>query len=444
MPLAFDHARCLAPAIGAAGLDPALLEAGRDRLARAVASVRARHEAGDLPLLDLPGDRDDLAAIAEAATRLTRGASDILVLGTGGSSLGGQTLAQVAGWNLPGAAHALPRLHFLDNLDPHSLGRTLDHLLPETTCSLIVSKSGGTSDTLLQAMALRHWFDRLSARRPLAEHVVLITEPEAAPGHNKLRALFAGDDVLVLDHPTGIGGRYAGLTAVGLVPAAILGLDGKAARVGAARAVAPFLSGDAVTSPAAMGALLAVLSAEHHDLTQTVVMAYADRLERFTRWFTQLWSESLGKGGRGLTPIPAVGPVDQHSQVQLFLDGPRDKLATVVMVDTAGQGPAIAPALAEKAGEPGFGEIRIGDFVWAQQQATVDTLAARGRPVRTITLPEVSAETIGELMMHFMIETIVTAELLGVNAFDQPAVEDGKVRARQYLAAARADAAGSP
>jgi glucose-6-phosphate isomerase len=166
----------------------------------------------------------------------------------------------------------------------------------------------------------------------------------------------------------------------------------------------------------------------------SVMLAYADRLERFTRWYVQLWAESLGKDGKGTTPIAALGPVDQHSQLQLYLAGPRDKLFTVVTVGAAGRGPRIADDLARLAGEPDFAGKTIGDLVAAQGRATIETLAKNGCPVRSIHIDTLDEASIGELLMHFMLETIIAAHLLGVDPFDQPAVEEGKVLAKKYLA----------
>jgi glucose-6-phosphate isomerase len=164
------------------------------------------------------------------------------------------------------------------------------------------------------------------------------------------------------------------------------------------------------------------------------MMAYADRLERLTRWWVQLWAESLGKGGRGSQPVAAIGPVDQHSQLQLYLAGPNDKLFTVITTATAGLGPVMDAELAERAGEPGFAGKRIGDLVAAQGRATADTLAKNHRPVRRIGIERLDEETLGELMMHLMLETILTGYALGVDPFDQPAVEEGKILAKRYLA----------
>src|SRR5690606_5534468 len=157
-----------------------------------------------------------------------------------------------------------------------------------------------------------------------------------------------------------------------------------------------------------------------------------DRLERFTKWWVQLWAESLGKGGKGSAPVAALGPVDQHSQLQLWLDGPRDKLFTVVTVGVEGTGPVMDPILAEIAGELPFANKAVGDLVAAQGHATADALTKNGRPVRTMHVERLDERALGALLMHFMLETIIAAHLLGVDPFDQPAVEQGKVLARRY------------
>jgi glucose-6-phosphate isomerase len=238
-------------------------------------------------------------------------------------------------------------------------------------------------------------------------------------------------DVPILDHDPGVGGRFSVLSNVGLLPAAVCGLDIGAIRSGAAAALAPVLDNKKPQDvPAAVGAALSIAIAK----PITVMMAYADRLDRFTKWFVQLWAESLGKDGKGTTPIAALGPVDQHSQLQLYIAGPRDKLFTVVTVGSAGRGPRIDAALAGRAHEPGLGGKTIGDLVAAQGRATAETLAKNGCPVRTIHLDKLDEAALGELLMHFMLETIIAAHLLGVDPFDQPAVEEGKVLAKKYLA----------
>ena len=238
----------------------------------------------------------------------------------------------------------------------------------------------------------------------------------------------------MLDHDPNVGGRFSVLSNVGLLPVAALGLDIAGIRKGAARALAPVLAKKKPADvPAALGAALGVALAESKGKTISALMAYSDRLERFTHWYVQLWAESLGKDGKGTTPLGALGPVDQHSQVQLFIAGPRDKLFNVLTVGAAGLGPRMDGELAKLAGEPGFAGKTIGDLVAAEGRATAETLANNGCPVRTFHIERLDEESLGELLMHFMLETIVAAHLFGIDAFDQPAVEEGKVLAKKYL-----------
>lgn len=164
-------------------------------------------------------------------------------------------------------------------------------------------------------------------------------------------------------------------------------------------------------------------------------MPYRDRLAAFGLWYRQLWAESLGKGGQGTTPIRALGTVDQHSQLQLYLDGPPDKMFTLLMGDVAGGGAEVPPELAGATGLGYLAGRRMGDLLDAEQRATADTLIRHGRPTRVMRVPRLDEAAMGALMMHFMLETIIAARLMGVDAFDQPAVEESKRLARDYLAA---------
>jgi glucose-6-phosphate isomerase len=425
----------LAVNIGEAGLPRTAVDAAVAGVRTAAQRLAEDDAAGRLPLLHLPATADDLDEVRAAAARLKDGATDVVFLGTGGSSLGGQMLAQLADYAVPGVGRFAekPRVHFLDNLDPQTFGRLLDVLPLDTSRFVAISKSGGTGETLMQAIAVLSALDRAGLRGHASELFLGISEPRKAGAKNGLRDLLEPEGVCFLDHHTGVGGRYSVLTNVGLLPAAVLGLDIAAVRAGAADAYAPFRSGDAAEAPAAVGAALNLAFAMEGKAI-AVVMAYADRLERFTRWWVQLWAESLGKDGKGSQPVAAIGPVDQHSQQQLYLAGPNDKLFTVLTVGAAGQGPAIDAELARRAGEPGFAGRRIGDLVAAQGRATADTLARNGRPTRRMHVERLDERTLGELAMHFMLETILTGYALGIDPFDQPAVEEGKVLAKRYLA----------
>lgn len=436
MPLPYAHSveRALQSGIGEGGIPG---RAHLDQLRRseeAVIELRSAYANRSLALLRLPERSDDLAALAEAAARLADG-SDVVFLGTGGSSLGGQAIAQLADYAVPGLAalRAAPRVHFIDNLDPLTFERLLDRLPLATTRFAAISKSGTTAETLMQTIAVIAVLEKAGFAGEISDRLVGISEPPA--GKRKgLRELLESRNCMVLDHDPEIGGRFSALSNVGLLPAMVLGLDAKAIRSGAREALQPLVLGRSAKEipPAAGAALSAAAAAEGKSIR--VMLAYADRLERFTKWWVQLWAESLGKKGKGTAPIAALGPVDQHSQLQLWLDGPRDKLFTVITVGVAGTGPRMDKALAETASEPGLAGKSIGDLVAAQGRATIDTLAKHGRPVRMLHIEQLDERTLGALMMHFMLETIIAAHLLDVDPYSQPAVEEGKVLAKRFLA----------
>ena len=420
--------------VGPHGIADAALSGALARAEGALDRLRRHYAEGTLPLLRLPEKQDDLEDIRAAAARLKAGASDIVILGTGGSSLGGQTIAQLAGFNVPGvgALRDPPRIHFIDNLDASSFETMLKRLPLKTSRFVAISKSGGTAETLMQTIAVMSALKAADADLPKA--MLGISEPAKAGKRNGLRDLLTQHGVSLLDHDPNVGGRYSALTNVGLLPAAALGLDIGAIRQGAGRALAPVLAKKAPAEvPAALGAALNVALAETRQKSISVLMAYADRLERFTHWYVQLWAESLGKGGKGTTPVAALGPVDQHSQVQLFIAGPRDKLFNVLTVGSKGRGPRMDAELSKIAGEPGFAGKTIGDLAAAEGRATAETLAKNGCPVRSFHVETLDEAALGELMMHFMLETIIAAHLMGIDAFDQPAVEEGKVLAKKYL-----------
>ncbi|MHA1569051.1 MAG: glucose-6-phosphate isomerase [Alphaproteobacteria bacterium] len=392
--------------------------------APALDGLRAAQAGGTLPLLSLPGARDDLAGLETIAARYRGAFDDVVVLGTGGASLGGQAVTALAG--------SAPRLRFLDNIDPESFTALFRAVEPARTGFIVISKSGGTAETLAQFLTCRAAMKNAPDAGDLARHFIAVSEPT----DNPLRRLAARDGIEVLAHDPGLGGRYSVLSLVGMLPAMIAGLDAAAFRAGAGEVLeAALADDDPELSPPALGAAIQIALARHHGVTATVMMPYADRLRPFASWFRQLWAESLGKGGQGTTPVAAVGAVDQHSQLQLYLDGPRDKLFTLVLMERAGSG-AVLDVAGGPSGDPALSYLAgrgMGDLMAAAQRATAEALARRGRPVRIFRLPRLDERALGAMMMHFMLETILAGRILGVDPFDQPAVEEGKILARQYL-----------
>ena len=344
----------------------------------------------------------------------------------GGSSLGGRALAEL----IPYGVTLTPRVTFFDNAEPFTFAAALKSFDLRTTRFIAISKSGGTAETLAQTLAAAGAIEAAGGGKYLKDHFIAVTEPK----QSALKAFAESIGCPVLDHPMGVGGRYAVLTVVGILPALLLGLDAEALRAGAGDVVADMLSAESASEvPAFAGAALHHALDRDRALRETVLWSYSDKLKTFGPWWRQLWAESLGKEGQGSTPVAALGPVDQHSQLQLFLDGPGGALYTLVTTDTKGEGPEIPAARAQALGLSYLAGKHLGDLVAAEARATAEVLARRGRPVRQIHVPRLDERAIGALMMHFMIETIVMGRLMGVDPFDQPAVEEGKMLARQYL-----------
>ncbi len=428
---------CLAAHIGPQGLTPALLATYLDRLRAPMANLAQLARTGGLEHFAILDRDDDIKAAEAALARLVDGADTIVFLGTGGSSLGGQTLAQLNGWHIPGAADAAqkkrPRTRFYDNLDAATLQGALASLDLQRTRFIAISKSGGTPETLVQLVAALAALREAGLTARSGDLVLAVSDP-AGPQSNGLRALCKAFSIQVLDHPANIGGRYSALSVVGLLPAIARGLDARQVRRGAKAAVTQIIeAAEPAGATAAIGAAIAVALAVERGARVNVMMPYADRLGRFGDWYVQLWAESLGKNGQGTTPLACLGPLDQHSQLQLFMDGARDHYITIVRTATAGTGPRIAPDLASLAGIGFMGGRMVGDLVAAQAEALPEALAKAGRPVRIITLPRLDEAALGALMMHMMIETILAASLMGVDPFDQPAVELAKRLTRQRM-----------
>jgi len=434
IPFTHETAGVFTESVGMAGLDHVSFGALMPRAAKSIELLRGRKASGELPLLALPGRRDDIQAWQPIVDRYRSQFDDVVVLGIGGSSLGGATLCRLADTGFA-PAEGSPRVRFLDNIDPWTFDELMAGLDLGRTGFLSISKSGGTAETIAQTLGV---LDRLNQRigaDDLATRVTCIVEHT----DNPLRQIAAHSGVFCLDHDPRIGGRYSALSVTGMLPAAIAGVDVEAVRRGAGAVLDAALSAEAPqeSGPAA-GAIINIGLASGKGVSQTVVMPYVDRLDRFGAWFRQLWAESLGKNGHGTTPIDAMGAVDQHSQLQLYLGGKRDKLFTLFLADPSGHGPVARAATAGPAAGPldYLMGRSMGDLMAAEQRATAETLVRNGCPTRIFRFPTLTPEVMGGLMMHFMLETIIAADLLGVDPFDQPSVEEGKVLARQYLSEA--------
>lgn len=392
----------------------------------AAQGIIKEYQAGELGALELLKTQDDIEALLPIADHYRNNFDDVVILGAGGSSLGGQTLAALKGYGSSLTA-SQPRLHFLDNIDPSTFDSFFERVNPERTGFIVISKSGATAETLCQfVIALERWKQALS-EADIKRHFIVITEPKPSP----LRQLAHASGIKILDHPLTIGGRFSALSLVGLLPAMIAGVNAPEVRRGGLSVIDRMLGPD-LPEPV-LGAALNVALLQKKNISNTVFMPYIDCFNSLGFWFRQLCAESLGKDGRGITPLNALGTVDQHSQLQLYLDGPKDKMFTVIVGAQLKRGGVMPQQLSGFENLSYLAGRTMGDLLDAEQRATIATLVNRGCPTRVIAIKEADECTLGALMTHFMLETMLTARLIGVNAFDQPAVEEGKLLTRQFL-----------
>ena len=377
-----------------------------------------------------------MAAVQRWALAQRNRFDHILLLGIGGSALGPKamlTALKPPAWNEESRDRrdGWPTLTILENVDPVSVTAALDRLDPRRTIVNVISKSGGTAETLAQYLLVREWLDRALGASAARDHLVITTDPVKGA----LRTIVKAEGITAFDVPPEVGGRFSVLTAVGLVPAALLGLDLEELLAGAQEAVQEAEADTLDANPPARWAALQHQAHATRAANVHVLMPYSDRLRDVAEWYRQLWAESLGKrvdrGGtpvhRGPTPVGAVGATDQHSQIQLFIEGPYDKTITFIRVkDTAGM--LAVPTRADLGPEMSYlAGKSLGALLDAEFVATREALRSQGRMSCTIELDTVDARHFGRLLMFFQIATGYAGIFYDVDPFDQPGVELGKV-----------------
>ncbi|MXY30158.1 MAG: glucose-6-phosphate isomerase [Gammaproteobacteria bacterium] len=434
--LTVDYRNLLAIDEDEDGVDPERLNGDLgSRFRAAHGDVERARRSGSMGFLDLPRAAESTAHIRRVAAGLRGRFDDFVVLGIGGSALGTRTLRDAlgAGDSTRGARDAgghHPRLHVADNIDPHSIGTLLDRLDMRRTFFNVVSKSGSTTETLAQYLVVAERLAREVGRDRAREHLLFTTDPERGP----LRALSEAAGIPTLPVPDNVGGRFSVLSAVGLFPAAAAGLDVAAVLRGAARMERRCRTDELTRNPAGVVATLLYRADVECGQRVHVFMPYCDRLRSFALWVQQLWGESLGKAARldgrpaatGPTPLPAAGATDQHSLLQLFMEGPADKVVCFVTVDAAddpvpiGKAPVSLPVLEFPEGHT------LNHLIAVEHAATAAALRMAGRPNLTVRLATLDADALGELILLFQAATVYAGYLYGVDALTQPGVELGK------------------
>jgi glucose-6-phosphate isomerase len=312
-------------------------------------------------------------------------------------------------------------MHFAENTDPATLSAILDLVDPQATYVNVVTKSGSTAETMANFLVIRGALIDALGDFGFQGRTIATTDPE----EGFLKQIADREDLKVLPIPADVGGRFSVLTPVGLLPAAVEGLDIDALLAGASQCVDE-VNEQGAEHPAVVGAAMHYLMDTARGRNVRVMMTYADALERLAAWFVQLWAESLGKDGKGSTPHGAVGTTDQHSQVQLYMEGPEDKVIEIVEVEDHQRDLKIPEAYDDLEGVGYLGGHSMAELLGVECDATRRALTEAGHPNSTIKLRATNEENLGYVFQALEVQTAIAGSLYGVNAFNQPGVEAGK------------------
>ncbi len=435
MTLRLDYNNMMRETVGTDGFSPEDFKAMDEKLAKANQAMVDKRAAGKMDWRDLPHNQADVVKDMLAyVTDMKDEIEAFVVLGIGGSALGPMAVQQAL--NHPyyneqprEKRGGYPKLYIADNVDPERLVYLFDTIDITKSLFNVISKSGSTSETMSQFMIIKTLLEEKLGAEEAKKHIVCTTD--CAKGNLIKIAQEEGYKTFII--PSGVGGRFSELCPVGLLPAAFCGIDIEEMLAGAAYMDACCQNQNVGQNPAAMFALLNVLGMEQGK-NMVVMMPYADSLKYMSDWFAQLWAESLGKkldneGNAvyvGPTPVKALGVTDQHSQVQLYVEGPRDKMVVFVGVDNFRETITI-PKIYEDMPSLGFlGGATHNRLIQVEQMSTEYALLSAGKVNMTLTLPEVNAFTVGQLLYMLEVATAYAGELMNINAFDQPGVEEGK------------------
>jgi len=435
-PITLDFSNMVMEHLGVRGVDSERLGGDlADRFRTAHESVEAIRRSGEMGFFELPYDSDALAQAQELADQIEGRFENLVIIGMGGSALGARTLRDAllgSLWNERSNEERAgrPRMYILDNVDPAAVLDVVEYLDLRRTLFNVVSKSGSTAETMALYLVLEGLLIEELGKEKVGEHFVFTTDPE----NGALRSIAEAEGINSLPIPGNVGGRFSVLSPVGLFPAALAGVDAAALLGGAARA--DEYCRTPVLGENAAGLMATLLHVAHSELGASihVLMPYSERLRSFSFWFQQLWAESLGKAHdrsgnvvhTGPTPLPAVGVTDQHAQVQLFMEGPLDKVVIFVALTGTQRDMKIGGHRASVPSVAYLGDHTLGQLMDAERRATAEALRRNGRANMTFEIEYLDASTLGELFMLMSVATIYAGALYDVNPLDQQGVEMGK------------------
>ncbi|MBR2861508.1 MAG: glucose-6-phosphate isomerase [Clostridia bacterium] len=432
--LRLDVNNMMAQYVGAKGFTEQELENAKADAKKAFEFVEANRGTGMMGWTELPYNQNDIVDDIIATAKEIQNKFDyFVVLGIGGSALGPIAIQQALNHlhynDLPKEKRGgCPKLFVEDNVDPERMSALFDVIELEKTCFNVISKSGSTSETMTQYLIL---WDALKKKLgdEAKNHIIATTDAEKG----NLIKLCQKEGFKKYVIPDGVGGRFSEMCPVGLLAAAVCGIDIKAMLAGAAYMDSISKSDDIYANAPLMAATMQYL-AMNKGCNISVMMPYADSLKFMADWYCQLWGESLGKKydldgnvvNVGQTPVKALGVTDQHSQVQLYTEGPFDKVVTIIGVDNYRTVVKIADGCEDIPAVNFLCGHTMNELITAERVATEYALLKSGHLNHTIMLPEVNAFTIGELMYFYELETAYCGAMLNINTFDQPGVEEGK------------------
>ncbi|MFP4499565.1 MAG: glucose-6-phosphate isomerase [Candidatus Hydrogenedentota bacterium] len=430
------------------GVTPEDLAAIARRVNECAAILKQEREEGKYGFYDLYKSKDVFAQVKRTADRFSQfGYENLVILGIGGSALGITALHTALNppyYNLldTEARGGWPRLFVMDNIDPDTFAGMLALCPPEKTLYNVISKSGGTAETMIQLLIAMAPIERAVGKDKVKDHLVVTTSPDVEGAPKSLLHPVAREyGCTTLDIPLNVGGRFSVFSPVGLFPAAMLGMDIDAMAEGCAAMDARCQNEQIEENPAYLRAAVQYLMDTEKAKPMSVMMPYSDGLRDVADWYRQLWAESLGKkynlDGKvvynGQTPVKALGATDQHSQVQLYREGPNDKLFNIIEV---AQFEHTLPVPETLTVVEQLGYLRgqtMNKLMDAELNGTIDALKVSGRPVIRVRLPRVNAHTVAQLLYMLEVETAMAGRLYNVNTFDQPGVEEGKNIARSLM-----------
>ena len=430
----FDYNNMMADKLGAHGITASDIDKIAPQIKSAFDTVMSEKGKGMMGWSDMPYNQGEIVQeILETAEYVRANFEYFVVLGIGGSALGPiavfQALCHLHHNDLPKAKRGgAPKFYVEDNVDPERMQALLDVIDPEKTCFNVITKSGATSETMSQYLIISDILEKAYGT-DAARHIIATTDSKKG----NLIKIAREKGYRTFYIPDGVGGRFSEICPVGLLPAAVLGIDIREMLAGCAYMDEICRDADPRRNMALMAATLQYIAMQK-GCNVTVCMPYADSLKYISDWFCQLWGESLGKRydkeGKevfvGQTPVKSLGVTDQHSQVQLYAEGPFDKVITFIAVDKYRTDVTIAEGCADIPDVHFLCGHTMSELINTERRATAYALTKAGKLNHTIILPEVNAHTLGQLLYFFMLETAFAGALLNINTFNQPGVEEGK------------------